>query len=259
MTDGFSLDPYEILGLQRGATAEQVRESFHRKSKKHHPDLGGEEWAFRVVAWAFDQLGAGAVPPATIRLFRISEVEHELNAADQPEEYIHSSPFSVVSPPLPPGTRDWSADAERVRPGLHDREYEPSRTVIVDVIWMRYEVEDVLELLKKSPKADRHLSGSLHLQWPDPAVAAQALALPDARSIVAELTTLYQWLRARPDVLTSNLQTDRGRFEARLTYASGPVAWSVFKVLHPAINAASLGVRQWTRDVTIPRESSSSY
>jgi DnaJ domain len=257
MSDGLQLDPYSVLGLSRGASADQVRESFHRKSKKHHPDLGGDEWAFRVVLWAYTQLGAGEAPPASIRLFRVSEVEQELGDVSEPKE-SPSGPVGVVSAP-PTGVKDWAADSERVRPGIHDRDFERERTVLVEVLWMRYEVEDVKELLRRAPNSDRNVSGSLHLQWPDPEVAGQALSLPDSRSIIGELSTLYHWLRARPDVVSARWKTDHGRFDAWLTYPSGSAAWSVFKVLHPAINGAGLGVRQWTRDLTIPRESSSTY
>lgn len=261
MSDGLALDPYEVLGLPRGATAEQVRDAYHRKSKRHHPDLGGEDWAFRVVSWAYQQLGAGASPPVLIRLFRLSEVEQELNeTSPEAGDDARAGPFGVVVPPAPPGGRDWAAESERVRPGVHDRDAPRERTVIVEVCWTRYEVEDVRELLKTtSSKSDRNLSGALRLQWPDPEVEGTALSLADSRSIIGELTTLYHWLRVRPDVLRSHLNADHGKFDARLTYPSGAVAWSVFKTLHPAINAAGLGVRQWTRDLTIPRESSSTY
>ncbi len=210
------------------------------------------------MTWAFEQLGSGASPPVLIRLFRLSEVEKELvESEDAPAERV--GPVGVVVPPPSAGGKDWAAEAERVRPGIHDRAYPRERMVIVDVCWARYEVEDVLELLKKSPRMERNVSGALRIQWPDPEVEGQALSLPDSRTIIGELTTLYHWLRARPDVIRANLKSDHGGFDARLTYASGPVAWSVFKVLHPAINGAGLGVRQWTRDLTIPRESSSTY
>src|SRR5690349_13406033 len=113
MLDGHSLDPYVVLGVARDATAEQIREAFRRKSKKYHPDAGGDDWAFKIVARAYEALCA-----ATGR------------AAAGPVE---------------------APNAGRIRPGLHDKNVDPTHTVLVEVLWMRYEVEDVLELLAPRP------------------------------------------------------------------------------------------------------------
>ena len=45
----FSLDPRTILGVGPNASPEEIRDAYHEKSKKHHPDMGGDEWAFRMV------------------------------------------------------------------------------------------------------------------------------------------------------------------------------------------------------------------
>ena len=34
----------EILGLEDGATQEQVRKAYRTMMKKHHPDNGGSAW-----------------------------------------------------------------------------------------------------------------------------------------------------------------------------------------------------------------------
>ena len=35
---------------------EEIHCAFRDKSKKHHPDLGGDEWAFRMVVRAYEIL-----------------------------------------------------------------------------------------------------------------------------------------------------------------------------------------------------------
>jgi len=35
---------------------EDTQRAFRAKSKKHHPDLGGDEWAFRMVVRAYEIL-----------------------------------------------------------------------------------------------------------------------------------------------------------------------------------------------------------
>jgi curved DNA-binding protein CbpA len=54
-------DPYSELGVSRGATADEVRKSFRKLAKAHHPDRNpGDakaEERFKRVSAAFDILG----------------------------------------------------------------------------------------------------------------------------------------------------------------------------------------------------------
>ena len=54
------VDPYEILGLERGATWAEIRLAYRRLAKKHHPDKNpgdkASEWIFKEVRWAYEQL-----------------------------------------------------------------------------------------------------------------------------------------------------------------------------------------------------------
>ena len=52
----FSLDPRTVLGVGPDASMEEIHEAYRAKSKKHHPDVGGDEWAFRMVARAYEVL-----------------------------------------------------------------------------------------------------------------------------------------------------------------------------------------------------------
>ncbi|MGH7023609.1 MAG: DnaJ domain-containing protein [Caulobacteraceae bacterium] len=49
-------DHYEILGVKRGASAQEVRAAFRRAAKKAHPDQGGSSDAFRRLRVAADLL-----------------------------------------------------------------------------------------------------------------------------------------------------------------------------------------------------------
>ena len=60
MTHQFSLDPRSVLGVSSDASMEEIDRAFRTKSKKHHPDLGGDEWAFRIVARSFEILKSTA-------------------------------------------------------------------------------------------------------------------------------------------------------------------------------------------------------
>ena len=49
-------DPSSVLGLEQGATAEQVQEAFRRLARDHHPDFGGDPSRFRQLVEARDAL-----------------------------------------------------------------------------------------------------------------------------------------------------------------------------------------------------------
>jgi DnaJ-class molecular chaperone len=54
-------DPYQELGVARGATADEVRKAFRKLAKKHHPDVNrgnkDAEEKFKRISGAFDILG----------------------------------------------------------------------------------------------------------------------------------------------------------------------------------------------------------
>ncbi|MGH3732567.1 MAG: restriction endonuclease [Acidimicrobiales bacterium] len=50
------LDPYEILGVSRDASKEDIRKAFLRLSRQVHSDTGGTDGLFRQVKWAYDVL-----------------------------------------------------------------------------------------------------------------------------------------------------------------------------------------------------------
>ncbi len=47
------MDPYQILGLGRGATSEQVKAAFRARARQHHPDHGGDPEQFHLARTAY--------------------------------------------------------------------------------------------------------------------------------------------------------------------------------------------------------------
>ncbi len=50
------MDYYEVLGVARNATQEDIKKAFHRLAHKHHPDKGGDEKKFKEINEAYQVL-----------------------------------------------------------------------------------------------------------------------------------------------------------------------------------------------------------
>ena len=61
----FEIDPHVVLGVTAEASLEQIREAYRGQIKTYHPDVGGEEWAFRVLVQSYEILSTARVMRAT--------------------------------------------------------------------------------------------------------------------------------------------------------------------------------------------------
>jgi hypothetical protein len=61
--DELAVDPHAVLGVQQGAGDEDVRAAYRRVARVVHPDLGGTDELFRVIAAAHDLLTGAIGPP----------------------------------------------------------------------------------------------------------------------------------------------------------------------------------------------------
>lgn len=50
------LNYYKILGVERGVSENEIKKAYKKMAVKHHPDKGGNEEEFKLVAEAYDTL-----------------------------------------------------------------------------------------------------------------------------------------------------------------------------------------------------------
>jgi curved DNA-binding protein len=50
------MDYYQILGLERSASADDIKKAYRKQAMKHHPDRGGDEKQFTQLQEAYDTL-----------------------------------------------------------------------------------------------------------------------------------------------------------------------------------------------------------
>lgn len=51
-----STNYYDVLGVKKDATADEIKKAFRRLARKHHPDTGGDEEKFKEINQAYEVL-----------------------------------------------------------------------------------------------------------------------------------------------------------------------------------------------------------
>ena len=50
------MDYYKILGLDRSASADDIKKAYRKQAMKHHPDRGGDESQFTLLQEAYERV-----------------------------------------------------------------------------------------------------------------------------------------------------------------------------------------------------------
>jgi hypothetical protein len=258
----FSLDPRTVLGVGPEASLEEIREAYRAKSKKHHPDLGGDEWAFRMVARAYEVLKTTAEAPAA------KPWEGRGGSADvvrpvRPADWSWGWGSRFGHPGAGAGAaagrddaaeRVCAAEAETAGPGPVEAGLDPGRIRAVDVelIWTRFEKDGPARPLSGRDADAATLSVCMVISWPEAGLVDRTAEFPGGAEILRMLIDLFERLRTREAIVASRSRIEDGRFVGWLSYPDVLTAQDAVLAVRDTFRARGLAIKLRTRDERIP-------
>jgi hypothetical protein len=265
----FSLDPRTVLGVRPDASPDEIRDAYHAKSKKHHPDLGGDEWAFRMVARAYEVLKTTATTSsAQDRAANVSDVGQRGYTPDWSRiwnpRFNKTGSSSTSKADTAESARgasdqhsDWEDDesASATASGeARSRIAEPDqlRTVDVELIWTRFQKEGSGSLLSTQEGDDVTLSVCLVISWPPHEMVDRASAFTSSGETLRALIDLFESLRGQKAVVAARSRMEDGRFVGWLSFIDVLTAQDAFLALRDTFQAHRLTVKLYTRDERVP-------
>lgn len=264
----FSLNPRTILGVGPDASPDEIRDAYRAKSKKYHPDVGGDEWAFRMVARAYEVLKTTAGDfssrswPA-----HVADVGEQGWAPDW--NRIWSSPIGHVATASETNVRATTQGSGERRPDQEQDDWpetengegqtitsEPRELRVVDVelIWTRFDKQGSGRLLSTQEEDDTTLSVCLVISWPPHEILNRAAKFISTGSTLKFVIALFELLRDQKPVVSGRSRIEDGRFVGWLSYVDVLTAQDSFLHLRDACRTRGLTVKLYTRDERIPFE-----
>lgn len=92
------MDYYSTLGLNRGASEDDIKKAYRKLAMKHHPDRGGDEKKFKEISTAYDVLS----DPQKRQMFDAGIDPNNQNN----QSFYRQGPFEFHMGGVPPGMED---------------------------------------------------------------------------------------------------------------------------------------------------------
>ena len=236
---------------------EEIQSAFRDKSKKHHPDLGGDEWAFRMVVRAYEILKTTRgieeryASPSTAAGGWGFETNWRDGEADRGHTVFASDEDTLRGPRI---RRPEPTEGSTLPVGRTSASAVEFRTIDVELVWIRFELAgDLNERLHEKPAATT-LSVCMVISWPRTSLVKHAAKFSDAAEKLRLVIETFEDLRSREQVLGSRSRIEDGQFVGWLSYPNVVPAEAGFQRLQKALSAHDLRVSLRTRDEPIPIE-----
>jgi hypothetical protein len=264
----FSLDPRTVLGLGPDASPDEIQAAYHAKSKKHHPDVGGDEWAFRMVVRAYEVLKVTATPHSS-QAWEHPKEDSSAPPQTQRPAWTRSEPFSRTNAsssgwenPHQAGAggsaarpdentaqdSDWAAhEAGEFRAQPHEL-----HNVSVEIVWARYELDAAARFPSAQEADDPTLSVCMVISWPPHDLVDRAAEFPSSGETLQTLIELFGHLRAGGSAVAARSRIEDGRFVAWLSYFDVVTASDAFLLVRESLLKRGLVPTLQTRDVLVP-------
>ena len=262
----FSVDPRTVLGVGPNASLDEIQDAYRAKSKKHHPDVGGDEWAFRMVVRAYEVLKTTVDAPAACRPWESPGTDVAPQGQSPGWTWGGSAPFVGASAATATPWSDFgesSETSEDDQTGATPAEPEQPiadptelRTVEVELIWTRFELEFKKDrpgsLLPPQKEDDVTLSVCMVVSWPPQDLVDGAATFSSAGETLRTVIDRFERLRGQKSVVAARSRIEDGRFVGWLSYPDVLTAQDAFLNLRETFGKRGLTVKLQTRDERVP-------
>jgi hypothetical protein len=263
MNHQFSLDPRSVLGVSSDASMEEIDRAYRAKSRKHHPDVGGDEWAFRIVARSFEILKSTTSQVGEKRSFATAVVPDTSpwsarNGAEGGGPPAAGSRWSGAGS-YPGATRcNGAVTITDEGAEVASQEVSPSpvefQTVEAELIWIRFVFAGAPSAPLDQEESQTTLSVCMVISWPKAPFVARAVQFADTPETLHHVIDSFELLRSQVPTLASRSRIEDGQFVGWLSYPDVVQAMIGYESLKNTLSSHQIQVELRTRDEQIPQE-----
>jgi hypothetical protein len=173
----------------------------------------------------------------------------------EPQARAAAAQPQAQGPPPHPGRAGPKRQSESVYAGIVDHDIPRARIAAVELLCLRYLFDDAdyLWLTQRVPDEERFLSCNLTIGWPDQTPNSRTLSHDEGVQVLALLQEVFDKTTVSTRPVSSRCRVEDDRFDGWLSFSSFDRANKALGTLHGLLKASGLGMRQWARDLFIPR------